>query len=296
MLRTIKAEKLDNFIRSNIPYGPNVHEEALAEIDEFKSLISKLGISESHVFKSLGTLGGGNHFIEVDKDDDNNFWLVIHSGSRNFGLEIANYHINKAKENMKKIYTGAAYHGLEYLTFNEDGTGGAREYINDMYTGAFFASVNRELIAKQIIEKYFKLDFYNLDKIKRIESVHNYISAVDNIVRKGAISATNGEKVIIPFNMAYGCAIATGKSSEKYNFSAPHGAGRIMTREDAKHKVDMDFYKKSMKGIYSTSVNKHTIDEAPQVYKKPKFILESIKDLVDIEFFIKPVYNFKADN
>lgn len=115
------------------------------------------------------------------------------------------------------------------------------------------------------------------------------------IIRKGAISARDGEEVIIPFNMAFGCAVGRGKSKSDYNFSAPHGAGRIMSRTDAVHKISKEAYEKSMKGVYTTSVSKHTLDESPMVYKKPKMILENIKDLVNINFFMKPVYNIKAE-
>ena len=286
-LKAVKCEKLDRFIRKNVPVGMNVHDEPVIEPEEIAEAISRLDFNYKHVMCSIGSLGGGNHFCELDKDENNNYWLVIHTGSRNFGFEIAQRHMNKAKENMKKLF-GESYKGFEYLSDEED----KQAYLRDLSIAQKFASLNRETIARIIIKKYFKLDF---DSVKKIESIHNYIDLENNILRKGAISAKEGEEVIIPFNMAFGCAVGIGKSSEEFNFSAPHGAGRVMSRTDAVHKVAKEAYEKSMKGVFSTSVNKHTLDESPMVYKKPKLILENIKDLVDISYFMKPVYNLKAE-
>lgn len=286
-LKTIKSEKLDKFIRKNIPLGINVHDEPIYEPEEIAKEVSRLGLNYNHVMCSIGTLGGGNHFIEVDKDDKNNYWLVVHTGSRNFGFEIAKRHMNIAKENMKKLF-GESYKGFEYLSKEED----KEAYLEDISIAQKFASLNRDTIAEIIIKRYFKMDFHN---VKKIESVHNYIDLENNILRKGAISAREGEEVIIPFNMSYGCVVGKGKSNSSYNYSAPHGAGRIMSRTDAVHKVTLEAFEKSMKGVFSTSINKHTLDESPMVYKKPKFILENITELVDIDFFMKPVYNLKSD-
>jgi RNA-splicing ligase RtcB len=286
---TTKSEKLDNFIRKNIPSGAGVHDKSLIEPTFIKQLIKNLDLNEGHVMCSLGSLGGGNHFIELDKDEHNNIWLVIHSGSRNLGLQVAYYHQAKAKELMKEIYNGSsAYFGLEYLPIDQ----GGQQYIEDMVATQKYASLNRELMAKLIIEKFYKL---RIDKLEKIESVHNYIDLQNKIVRKGAISAQEGEKVIIPLNRAYGCLIGTGKSGAEYNYSAPHGAGRIMNRGEAKHKVSLEAYQKSMKGIFTTTVSKRTLDESPMVYKRPKFIIENVSNLIDIEQTIKPVYSFKAD-
>jgi RNA-splicing ligase RtcB len=286
-LKSVKAEKLDKFIRKNIPIGINVHDEPVVEDETIADAVSRLGFNHHHVMSSIGTLGGGNHFIEVDKDENNHYWLVIHTGSRNFGFEVASYHMNIAKENMKNLF-GEKYKGFEYLSKQED----KNAYLRDLSVAQGFASLNRETIARIIIERYFKLDF---EAVRKIESIHNYIDLDNNILRKGAISAKTDEEVIIPFNMAYGCAVGKGKSTSDFNYSAPHGAGRIMSRTDAVHKVTKEAYEKSMKGVFSTSVNKHTLDESPMVYKKPKMILENITELVDIEFFMKPVYNLKAD-
>ncbi|MGG2027741.1 RtcB family protein [Gottfriedia sp. S16(2024)] len=286
-MKTVKSEKLDKFIRKNIPIGSNIHEEPVIEPVEIAEAIERLNLNYMYVMNSIATLGSGNHFIEIDKDENNHFWLVIHTGSRNFGFEIAKHHMNVAKENMKQLF-GENYKGYEYLSKQED----KDAYLRDLSIAQHFASLNREMIAKIIIEKYFKLD---IESIKKIESVHNYIDLQNNILRKGAISASEGEEIIIPFNMAYGCVVGKGKSSGDYNYSAPHGAGRIMSRTDAAYKVDLDVYQKAMKGVFTTSVNKHTVDESPMVYKKPKLILENITEQIDIDFFMKPVYNLKAD-
>lgn len=285
-LKKVKSEKLDNFIRKNIPIGINVHDEPIIEPDEIAETITRLGLNYNHIMCSIASLGSGNHFIELDRDENNNYWLVIHTGSRNFGFEIANYHMNVAKQNMKQLY-GEGYKGFEYLSKEED----KDAYLRDTLVAQKFASLNRETIAKIIIEKFFKLNF---NSVKKIESIHNYIDVENKIIRKGAISAKQNEEVIIPFNMEYGCVIGRGKSSSEFNYSAPHGAGRIMSRTDAVHKVSLEAYQKKMKGIFSTSINKHTLDESPMAYKKPKLILENITDLVDIEITMKPIYNLKS--
>jgi len=286
-LKSVKCEKLDKFIRKNIPIGMNVHDEPSIQKEKFIDVIERLRLNEEYIMRSLGSLGSGNHFIEVDRDDSNNYWLVIHTGSRNFGFEIAKHHMNVAKENMKHLL-GDNYKGFEYLSKPED----KELYLKDLAVAQDFASLNREIIARIIVEGFFKMD---LDSVKKIESVHNYIDLKNNILRKGAISAQEGEEVIIPFNMSYGCAVGRGKSGSEFNHSAPHGAGRIMSRTDAVHKVDLEAYQKAMKGVFTTSVNKHTKDESPMVYKKPKLILENITELVDIDFFMKPIYNLKSD-
>lgn len=285
-MRTVKPEKLDKFIRKHIPIGMNVHDEPVDEPKEIAEAVERLGLNYEYVMRSLGSLGGGNHFVEIDRDDQNNYWLVIHTGSRNFGFEIAQRHMNIAKANMKELF-GEKYKGFEYLSKPED----KEAYLQDLSIAQHFAALNREIIAEIIIGKYFKQD---IDSLKKIESVHNYIDLENKILRKGAISAKEGEELILPFNMAYGCAIGKGKSTSEHNYSAPHGAGRIMSRTDAVHKVSLDIFQKSMKGVFTTSVNKHTLDESPMVYKKPKMILENITDLIDIDFFMKPVYNLKA--
>lgn len=285
--KKLKLDRLDKFINSNIPHGTATRSEALEEPKWIYPLSEKIGIGYKYISTSLGTLGGGNHFIELDRDDDQNIWLVIHTGSRGLGYEVAKYHQSKAKEYMKKLNIGSAYGGLEYLVLDE----GGREYIEDMQLTQRFAELNRKLIAMLIIEEFFKQELSGIEVIK---SIHNYINLEDGIIRKGAISAQKGKKLIIPFNMAFGCLIGTGKGNPEYNFSAPHGAGRVMSRTAARDKVSLEIFQKSMKGIYSSTISKHTLDEAPMVYKKPNLILENITETVEGEFFIKPIYNFKS--
>jgi RNA-splicing ligase RtcB len=178
-----KCEKLDNFIKSNIPSGSEIREKSIVEPVELNDVIKRMDLDGGYMFKSLGSMGGGNHFCELDKDEQGNVWFVVHSGSRNFGLQVAKFHQSIGKQRMKEIYGGGAYNGLEYLMISED-TG--KQYINDIQIAQRYAALNRELIAKIVIEKFYKLQFRKIDKI---ESIHNYINLQDRIVRKGAISA-----------------------------------------------------------------------------------------------------------
>jgi RNA-splicing ligase RtcB len=180
------------------------------------------------------------------------------------------------------------YKDLEYLPMDF----GGREYCYDMETAQGYACENRELIAQRILKGFFGVGIMAKD---RIETIHNYISFTDNIVRKGAVSAQLNERLIIPFNMRDGIAICRGKGNVKYNFSAPHGAGRTLSRQKAKHTLSVEDFKKSMEGIYSSSINEGTLDESPMAYKDMNVILDNIKDTVDVEFLMKPIYNFKAE-
>ncbi len=284
--------QLDRFIRKNIPSGYKVHEKLIVNTchDAFGNLIyqvcQKTEQDYNRVLRSIGTLGGGNHFIEVDEDPQGRKWLTIHSGSRNFGYQVANYHQNKAKELMKKMFIGDAYKELEFLPINE----GGEKYLEDMKIAQKYAEMNRYVMMSKIVGDFFKMRLDN-DYIK---SIHNYINFKDKIVRKGAISAHEGERMVIPFNMRDGIAICKGKGNSKFNYSAPHGAGRVMSRTRAKELITLEEFKECMEGIYSTSVNKSTLDEAPQAYKDKDLIVRNITETVDIEFFMKPVYNFKA--
>lgn len=266
----------------------------------------------------------GNHFIEIDKDDENNLYLVIHSGSRNLGKQVADYYQNIAidlcsgkddyyeqRDNIIKIYKEQGKRQLiqqalkdlksKYMDlqpkYNKDLcflTGGFREkYLYDMNICQQYASLNRLNMAKIILKQAFNKDISNY---KSFETIHNYINFKDNIIRKGSISAYNGEQVIIPMNMRDGSIIAIGKGNEDWNYSAPHGAGRLMSRHKAKENIDIETFETSMEGIYTTSVNEDTIDESPMAYKPMNEIIENIKDTVDIIKIIKPIYNFKANN
>ena len=321
----LDLEKLDNIIRKYVPSGRNVHEKSQSKFADLEKLycLKELKNNNDFLERSLGTLGSGNHFIEVDKDEDNNKYLVIHTGSRNLGKQVASIYQNKAveycsykkemqeeKEKIKLEYkkqgrkseiTAALidvekkYEGKTKLPIDLCYLEGENreKYLHDMKICQEFARNNRLCIAKQILFNYFNID--NLDNnFKYFETIHNYISFEDNIIRKGAIAARSGERVLIPMNMRDGCIIGIGKGNDDWNKSAPHGAGRIMSRNKAKEVVKIDEYRKSMNGIYTTSVNKDTIDEAPMVYKPMQEIVDCIKDTVEIEKIIKPIYNFKA--
>lgn len=317
----LNLEKLDEIINEFIPAGRNIRENKLLNFEKINELYCLRELKESKKFnRAIGTLGGGNHFIEVDIDDEDNKYLVIHTGSRNLGKQVADYYQNLAielcsgkeeffkkkekiikeyKEQGRKSEIQQALKNLEKEYKNNNPNlpkdlcyleGKYREmYLHDMRICQEYASLNRCYIARtillnmgmQIYQKYF-------------ETIHNYISFEDNIVRKGAISAKKGEKVLIPINMRDGSIIAIGKGNEDWNNSAPHGAGRIMSRMKAKETFKLDDFKESMKGIYTTSVVEETIDEAPFVYKPMQEIIDKIQNTVEIQKIIRPIYNFKA--
>ena len=317
----IDYEKLDNVIRTWIPSGRNVHEKVNYISAELKNLrcYSKLK-NVDWLERSIGTLGGGNHFIEIDEGFEGRKYLVIHTGSRNLGKQVADYYQNLAVELMigkdKLAYEQdkliAEYKDQGRSSEIQDAikelrnawrnksndipkelcylTGKYRDdYINDMKFCQRFAKKNRLMIALIIM---FRMGWCAIDLF---ETVHNYIDD-SNMIRKGAISAKLGEKVLIPINMRDGCIIGVGKGNEDWNYSAPHGAGRIMSRNKARESISMESFRESMNGIYTTSVCESTIDESPMAYKPMDEIIENIKDTVDISEIIKPVYNFKASD
>lgn len=319
----IDYEKLDSVIREHIPAGRAVRDEEI-NFPQLEDLHCKDQLRNIEWLKcSLGTLGGGNHFCEVDEDSDGMKYLVIHTGSRNLGKQVAEIYqqmaiddmqgMNKLAEESKKLiaeYKAAGRQkdiqsGLAELKrkWQPDKlnipkelcylTGEHREmYLHDMKICQEFARVNRRAI--QDIIFYYMGWTFSRSFMERFQTIHNYIDHDTNIVRKGAISAKAGEKVLIPINMRDGCIIGVGKGNDDWNCSAPHGAGRIMSRSKAKENVSLEEYQESMKGIYTTSVSQSTIDESPMVYKPMNEILEHIKDTVEIVKIIKPVYNFKA--
>lgn len=316
----LDLEKLDKVINENIPAGRNIREHRLIEYKNINDLYCLRELKETNKFnRAIGTLGGGNHFIEVDVDNQGIKYLVIHTGSRNMGKQVAEYYQNLAIE----LYSGKEEmykRKAEIITtYKEQGrkneiqnalkklyqeyknnlpnlpkdlcylTGEYREeYLHDMKICQEYASLNRKHIAIEILNKC------GIVAIKQFETIHNYINFEDNIVRKGSIRANKGEKVIIPINMRDGSIIAIGKGNIDWNNSAPHGAGRIMSRNMARETLNFEEYKKTMKGIYSTSISQDTIDEAPMVYKPMEEIIEHIKDTVEVIKIIKPIYNFKA--
>ena len=317
----IDFEKLDNVIKTNIPSGMNVRTKPIEYSKDYINEIfckDELKNKGNWLEKSLGSLGGGNHFIEIDIDDENNKYLIIHTGSRNLGKQVAEIYQSKAieycsyKEEMEQetkkviqeyIETGKSkfiqqalvdirlkYAGktklpkdLCYLENNL-----RQEYLHDMKICQKFAYRNRIEIAETILKNM------NWNYIDSFQSVHNYIDFNDNIVRKGSISAKKGQRVIIPMNMRDGCIIGIGKGNNDWNCSAPHGAGRTMSRNMAKQTLNMKDFENSMKGIYTTSVSKDTIDESPMVYKPMEEILKYIDDTIEVDKIIKPIYNFKA--
>jgi RNA-splicing ligase RtcB len=274
----------DAFIKSNIPAGFAINDKPWRGADFFSGTVKKIGMDEARATRSIGTLGGGNHFIEAGFGADCLLWVTIHSGSRNFGLQIAKYHGAKAKELCAKWC--ADTQGIPFLVVaSPEG----KDYIADQLIGAQYASENRDAMMHKI-EKYF-----GTEPLDIIESRHNFIDDT-GMIRKGATPAHSGQRVIIPFNMRDGLAICVGKGNKKYNESAPHGAGRILSRSKSKELLDVGYFQEDMKhaGVYTTTANRSTLDESPDAYKNMNVILENIKETVDVIEMIKPVYNFKA--
>jgi len=242
-------------------------------------------------WSQYGTLGGGNHFIEIDQDPQTKeLYLVVHTGSRHFGYDVANFFQREAKKFCRKRSEHLPS-GLEYLPLDEGGA----EYMKWLVVAQRYAELNRFTILAIILRYWGEM----LREDRLIQSVHNYISQKDGIVRKGAISAHKGEKVIIPLNMAEGVVIGLGKGNELFNYSAPHGAGRAYGRKEMKRmlergQITLETFRKSMEGVFSTSISKDTIDEAPMAYKNWEDIQEELQETVDIEKILKPVYNLKA--
>lgn len=323
-------------IRSNVPSGMFVREDRLGfkplvgdEMDiyrEAKQLVLELfcfrDLKDSgRIYKAIGSLGGGNHFIELDRDDDGNVYLVIHTGSRNLGKQVADIYQARAVKHltegaddfedtikrtieeykaagrrnelqalikkMRKEFQTAEPVLPAALCYVE---GEAREYyLHDMRICQRWAVLNRKLIAL-LLMRFFP----NVAVVEEFESVHNYISD-DNIIRKGSISAMLGERCIIPLNMRDGSLLCSGKGNADWNYSAPHGAGRVLSRTQAYEKISMDDFVKSMNGIYSESITEFTRDESPMVYKPAEEIISNIGDTVSIDTIIRPIFNFKAN-
>lgn len=307
-------EKFDKIMHTKIPSGRN-HRTTLHRFAKDFSRIRDL-ITDANYDKELfamGSLGGGNHFCEIDKDENGDYYIVIHSGSRHLGIVVAKYWENKAieyhKNNSKvkndlinklkregrekdiqaeiaKLPNVIVSRDLSYLEGADvDG------YLHDMDICQEFARLNREAMLDVIIEEMGIKKKMILDKFC---TIHNYIDIKNGILRKGAISLQKDEVAIVPINMSFGSLIVKGKGNPDWNFSGPHGAGRLMSRSKAKETLSMEDFKASMKGIYTTSVCTSTIDEAPMAYKPAEEILENIKDNVEVLTTIKPIYNFKA--
>ncbi len=311
----IDLPSLDDFIKENIPHGSNYKREVNCEGLVKKLRCYSLLTDLNRLFGSLGTLGGGNHFIEVDVDDDGNKYLIIHSGSRNLGLQVAKIYQKKAidscKSSAKKekeeaiaslnsqgkpdkipetlsLITQKHAHktkipsDLCYLDGEE-----MLDYLHDLKLCQEFASLSRKRMAEDIIK------FLKVRPIDDFETVHNFIDS-DGIIRKGAIPAHLGQRVLIPMNMRDGCIVAIGKGNEDWNCSAPHGAGRLCKRSESKILFTVEEYVEEMKDVFSTTVGESTLDESPMVYKPMEEIVKLIGDTVTIEKIIKPIYNFKS--
>ena len=278
--------KLDRVISENVPSGFNIrkkpHNKALFEV--ISDLRCLRAINSDKALKSLGTLGGGNHFIEVDKGCDG-YYIIIHTGSRHLGYDVADYYTEAARRRLANMGKDVPYE-MAYVegTLMDD-------YLHDVEIATSYASLNREIILHEIVKGM------KWKEIERYESIHNYIGVLPDgtrILRKGAASAFEGERVIIPINMRDGVILGVGKGNPDWNYSAPHGSGRVMRRDEVKNHYTVSAFKNDMKGIYSSSISAGTLDEAPIAYRGIDEILDVISDSVEVTEVIKPVYNFKA--
>ena len=278
--------RLDALVHAQIPAGMNVRksEHEYAE----KIALNKIrcpAINAGRAGKSVGTLGGGNHFIEANRDDEGNLYIVIHSGSRHLGKEIAEYYQAEARRQLKKK-AGDVPGDLAYAS------GGLfDDYLNDMNITQRFALLNRKAMMDVIVRG---LGIPENACRERFSTVHNYIDTEQMILRKGAVSARRGEKLIIPINMRDGSLVCEGLGNPDWNMSAPHGAGRLMSRSKAFSAIKMEDYEKAMRGIYSTSVNRKTLDESPFAYKTMDDIVANIGPTARVLKIVRPVYNYKA--
>lgn len=312
----IELQKLDKLIYEKIPSGFNIREKTHRYFDgiNLEDLFCYKYIDTRRAEKSLGTLGGGNHFIEANKDEDDKIYIVVHSGSRHLGLEVANYY----QEEGYKSLNGSTKKDIDNLIADLKAQGREGEiqksittlkstkrtnipkqlayvsdelfdqYIHDMKIVQRYAEMNRQAMIDEIVKGM------KVHVIEQFTTIHNYIDTDAMILRKGAVSARENEKLLIPINMRDGSLICVGKGNDDWNQSAPHGAGRLMSRSVAKETFTVSEFKNQMNGIYTTSVNKDTLDECPMAYKDMDDIVNNIRDTVDIVQVIKPIYNFKA--
>ena len=314
--RHLELQQLDKYIRQRIPSGFSIRDKAHRYMEkvDLSALRCYKSVDPLRAEKSLGTLGGGNHFIEVDRDEDGDLYLVIHSGSRHLGLEVANFYQNEAYQRLN----GSSKADAEALAAQLKAEGRDKEiqkalkalkstkrtsvpkplayaqgelfddYIHDMAIVQQFAALSRQAMVDELLRG---LKLHAQDSFT---TIHNYIDMEAMVLRKGAVSAKEGERLLIPINMRDGSLICVGKGNPDWNCSAPHGAGRLMSRADAKHSFTVSQFKKEMDGIYTTSVGKSTLDECPMAYKTMSDIVDNIGETARIEKIIRPVYNFKA--
>ena len=305
-------QMIEKYIRERVRFGMSIQQKPVYPVtDLYKHLqlklqqarqqwpemvgvmdVSETGITDmlkridqkEHMFyNSIGTVGGGNHFVEVGVTPEGNYAFTVHCGSRNLGQKVWKYWKMEASK-----LTGVTNGFLV-----EDAMKG---YITDMVIAQAYAEFNHQIIDRLVLEAICKGSGRTANLVEQIYTTHNYIDFSMKMLRKGAVAAPAGCKLVIPFNMRDGLIIARGKGNEDWNQSAPHGAGRLLSRADAKELIDLKEYRESMKGIYSTSVGTGTIDESPMAYKDPEEILRLIEDTVEVEYFIRPVINLKAIN
>ena len=318
--RTIDFQILDKMVRENIPCGPKIRrfEHRFSADAELPALRCLPHVNVKRARFSVGTLGGGNHFIEIDRGSDGELYLVIHSGSRHIGNEVAKFYQDagykilcedNSPQQINDIIARLKAEGkeneiqktVEAFRKEHKTTGGPvpkalayvegklfDDYIHDMKIIQRFAELNRKAMTDVIIEKM------NLTPVESFTTTHNYIDTEAMILRKGAVSAKAGEKLLIPINMRYGALICVGKGNPDWNYSAPHGAGRLMSRTKAFEVLSMDEYKLQMDGVFSTCVIRATLDESPMAYKNAEEITSQIAPTADIIDRIEPLYNFKA--
>ena len=287
--KRIDFNQLDKVIRKEIPSGFNIRKTRHSFMDDLSRFDFKCAkhIDRERAALSMGTLGGGNHFIEVGQDDDGQLYLIVHSGSRSLGKQVCEYYQNAAADALGRKGDGAdralAYAEGELLN----------DYLRDIYIVQKYADLNRKAIVRDI-GKAMKFK-----EVEQFSTVHNYIDfdiyLEEKILRKGAVSAKLDEKIIVPMNMRDGSLLCVGKGNADWNYSAPHGAGRVMSRKEAKEKITLTEYKKAMKGVFSTSVSQASVDEAPQVYKPMDEVVENSTETMTVVKRLKSVYNFKAE-
>lgn len=325
ILSDSQLKMIDQFIHESIPSGKLVNDdkhsvgfENLQDLRMWKHLKNV-----EHLYRSICTLGSGNHYCELDKDNNDGLYLVIHTGSRNLGQQVCKYYQNMAIEDCN-VKSNELKSKVAYLIMRMKLQGKEKEiksaiyklkeefrcidrvpsdlcylqgehrddYLHDMKICQEYARKNREEIARRICD--FMHDKFGINIEYSFHTVHNYIDFEDNIIRKGAIRCNNGEKVAISLSMRDGTIIGIGKGNEDWNCSGPHGAGRLMSRNEARQRISIDDFKASMKDVYTTCVNENTLDESPMAYKDASEIIELIKDTVDIIEVIRPIYNFKS--
>ena len=282
--KRVELSQLDKAIHQYIPAGFNTRKEAHHFADDLNlsALRCAKHVDIKRALLSVGTLGGGNHFIELGSDDNGQIYLIVHSGSRNLGKQVCEWYQKMAADTL-----GRKGKGMDrILAYLEDSP--LDDYLHDMAIVQDYADINRKAIIKEL-EKRVKFKITD-----SFTTIHNYIDLESKILRKGAVSAQQGERLLVPMNMRDGSLICIGKGNADWNFSAPHGAGRIMSRTEAKSRITLTEYQQAMKGIYSSTVNRSTLDEAPFAYQPMENIIANIGDTAEIVGVVRPLYNFKA--